>query len=246
VTTLHQHLQDYLALRRAMGFKMDRHAYLLGQFVDYLTARDVATLSTEHAMDWACSPSSATARWWGARLSIARGFAVYLNGLDPAHQIPPRGVLPQQSRRVVPYLYTDTEVTALIQAAEVLWIPLRVATYQTLTGLLAATGMRIGEAIASDRDDLDVEAGVLTVRNGKFGKSRQLPLHPSTRARLGEYLDLCDRLCPHPATTALLLSTRGYRLRYPRVWRTFHRMTCQAELAPHSPECRPRIHDLRH
>lgn len=241
-----RHLEDYLALRRAMGFKLERHAKLLGQFVGYLTARHAATLTVEHCVTWASAPRSAQTRWWAARLSVVRGFAAYLHGLDPAHQVPPRGLWPYRSHRAVPYLYGDDEVSALIAAAAALTTPLRVATYQTLVGLLAVTGMRVGEAIGLDRADLDVQTAVLTVRGAKFGKSRQLPLHPSTTAHLGDYLDLRDRRCPHPSTTALLLSTRGYRLRYERVWTTFHRLRTQAGLQPRSPGCVPRIHDLRH
>lgn len=241
----HRRLEDYLALRRAMGFKLERHAELLGQLGDYLTARHVAVLTVEHAVAWATAPQDADARWWAARLSMVRGFAGYLHALDPAHEVPPPGLLPYRSRRVVPYLYTDGEISALLAAAGGLALPLRAATYQTLVGLLAVTGMRVGEAIGLDREDFDAAAGVLTVRGAKFGKSRQLPLHPTSNAQLGDYLRLRDRLCPHPSTTALLLTARGYRLRYERVWTTFHRLV-QVGLQPPVPGRGPRIHDLRH
>ena len=131
---------------------------------------------------------------------MVRGFAVYLHALDPAHQVPPRGLMPATSRRtVVPYLYTDQEIAALMRAAGELSGPLRAATYQTLIRLLAVTGMRVGEAIGLDREDLDEQTGVLTVRGAKFGKSRQLPLHPSAVVGLRDYLDLRDRLQPDPA-----------------------------------------------
>jgi integrase len=246
VSQLHRQLQEYLTIRRAMGFKMERHEKLLGQFADYLAAHDAATLTIEHALIWASSPNSADPRWWAARLSVVRGFAVHLHALDPAHQVPPRGLMPHGSRRTVPYLYTDREIAALVRAAGELSFPLRAATYQTLIRLLAVTGMRVGEAIRLDREDLDDEFGLLTVRGTKFGKSRQLPLHPTTATGLRNYLDLRDRLLPDPRTPALLLSTRGFRLRYERLWETFHRLVGQAELASRSPECTPRIHDLRH
>ncbi len=244
---LHRQLQDYLAVRRAMGFKMERHAKLLGQFVDFLVAREAATITIEHALAWAGAPTGADPRWWAARLSMVRGFAVHLHALDPAHEVPPRGLMPSSSRRtVVPYLYTDPEIAALIHSAGELSGPLRAATYQTLIRLLAVTGMRVGEAIGLDRAGLDPDAGLLTMHGTKFGKSRQLPLHPSTTAGLGDYLDLRDRLQPEPPTPALLVSTRGCRLRYNRVWEIFHRLVGQAELEPRSPGCTPRIHDLRH
>jgi integrase len=247
VSGLHSQLQDYLAIRRAMGFTMERHAKLLGQFTDHVAAQDAATLTIEHALAWAGAPSGADPRWWAARLSMVRGFAVYLHALDPAHQVPPRGLMPGSSRRtVVPYLYTDQEIAALIHAAGELSGPLRAATYQTLIRLLAVTGMRVGEAIGLDREDLDDEFGLLTLHGAKFGKSRQLPLHASAVVGLRGYLDLRDRLQPERRTSALLVSTRGCRLRYNRVWEIFHRLVGQAELTPRASGCTPRIHDLRH
>ena len=244
---LHSKLQDYLALRRAMGFKMERHAKLLGQFVDFLAAQDAATLTIEHALAWAGAPSGANPRWWAARLSMVRGFAVHLQALDPAHQVPPRGLMTSGSRRtVVPYLYTDQEIAGLIRAAGELSGPLRAVTYQTLIRLLAVTGMRVGEAIGLDREDLNEQTGVLTIHGTKFGKSRQLPLHPSAVVGLRGYLDLRDRLQPERRTSALLVSTRGCRLRYNRVWVIFHRLLIQTELTAKSPGRTPRIHDLRH
>jgi integrase/recombinase XerD len=182
VNGLHRQLQNYLAIRRAMGFKMERHAKLLGQFADHLAAHDAATLTIEHALAWAGAPSAADPCWWAARLSMVRGFAVYLHSLDPAH--------------VVPSLYTDPEIAALLHAAGELSGPLRAATYQTLIRLLAVTGMRVGEAIGLDREDFDEGLGLLTMHGTKFGKSRQLPLHPSASTGLRNYLDLRDRLSP--------------------------------------------------
>jgi integrase len=177
---------------------------------------------------------------------MVRGFAVHLHALDPAHQVPPRGLLPSGSRRtVVPYLYTDQEIAALIRAAGELAGPLRAVTYQTLIRLLAVTGMRVGEAIGLDREDLDEQAGVLTIHGTKFGKSRQLPLHPSAVVGLRGYLELRDRLQPERRTSALLVSTRGCRLRYNRVWVIFHRLV-QTELTSRAAGRTPRIHDLRH
>lgn len=244
---LHRQLQEYLTIRRAMGFKLERHERLLGQFTDHLAAHDAATLTIEQALAWACAPSGADPRWWAARLSTVRGFAVHLHALDPAHQVPPPGLIPADARRtVVPYLYTDPEIAALVQAAGELSGPLRAATYQTLIRLLAVTGMRVGEAIGLDREDLDQELGLLRVHETKFGKSRQLPLHPTSVTGLRDYLELLDRLQPEPPTSALLLSTRGFRLRYQRLWETYHQLVGQAGLTPRSPGCTPRIHDLRH
>ncbi|MET7844736.1 tyrosine-type recombinase/integrase [Streptomyces sp. NPDC005356] len=241
-----QHLQDYLAIRRAMGFTMERHEKLLTQFTEYLAAHGAATLSIEHALAWATSPDAADARWWAARLSMVRGFAVHLHALDAVHQVPPHGLIPHSRRRTVPHLYTATEIAALVRAAGQLSGPLRAATYQSLICLLAATGMRVGEAIRLERADFDADLGLLTVRGTKFGKSRQLPLHSTVTAGLQEYLHLRDRLMPQTHSGALLLSARGFRLRYERVWVTFHPLVIQAGLTPRSPSSGPRIHDLRH
>lgn len=247
MSTLGTLLQEYLTIRRAMGFKLERDAKILEQFIDYLDARGQQTITTEHALAWARSPQSADSRWHAARLSMVRGFAVHVHAIDHAHQVPPRDlVLAHKSHRVVPFLYTDAEITALVQAAGRASPPLRAATYQCLIRVLAVTGMRIGEAIGLDRADFDVDAQVLTVREAKFGKSRQVPLHPTSAAGLVDYLRLRDQLAPRPRTDALLLSTNGHRLRYQRVWAIFHGLVDQAGLVPRSPGCTPRIHDLRH
>lgn len=243
---LHRRLEEYLAVRRAMGFKMERHAKLLQQFLGYLAANQATTVTVDHALAWAALPSSARPRWWAMRLSVVRGFAAHLHAIDPAHQIPPRGLIPNGHRHVVPYLYTNHEIAALVRAAGQLSIPLPAATYQTLIRLLAVTGMRVGEAIRLDREDFDATLGMLTVRGTKFGKTRQLPLHPTTTAGLQVYLRLCDKVMPNPQSSALLLSTQGCRLRYNRVWEIFHGLVGHAELTPRSPGCTPRIHDLRH
>jgi integrase len=155
-------------------------------------------------------------------------------------------LLPGRTCRATPYLYSEKEIAALLTAADTLRTPHRVATYRTLIALLAVTGMRIGEAISLDRCDLDAVNGLLIIRNGKFGKSRALPLHPSTVTALGEYLGRGDRPCRQPNTPALFISTAGTRLLYTNVQPTFHQLVGQAGLQPRSATCRPRIHDMRH
>jgi integrase len=174
-----------------------------------------------------------------------RGFAGYLHGLDPAHQVPAPELLPQRPRRANPYLYSDEEIAALMAATDTLRSPLRQATFTTLIGLLTVTGIRVGEAIGLNRGDLDLSAGLLLVRHGKFDKARELALHSTTVRALQHYLRLRD--CNAPATEpALLISTAGTRLLYCNVHHTFHRLVQVAGLAPRSASCRPRIHDLRH
>jgi integrase/recombinase XerD len=220
---------------------------MLPGLVSYLEAAGAATVTTGDALAWATSPAGADPTWWRARLAAARGFARYLAPLVPGTEVPPRGLLPgPSSRRLAPYLYSPAEVTALIGGAGTIRTPQRAATYQALIGLLAATGMRVGEALSLDRGDLDGEQGLLTIRNGKFGKSRQLPLHASVLQALAAYADQRDAAFRRPATPAFFASATGTRLIYNNVHRTFRLLTQAAGIQPRSAACRPRIHDLRH
>jgi integrase/recombinase XerD len=239
-------LADYLALRHALGFKLANAARLLGQFVDYLDGHGADAPTTDHALAWATLPADASTAWRAIRLSVVRGFAAYLHGIDPTVEVTPAGLLRHGPDRATPYLYSDQQIRALIDAAGRLRPRLRAATYQTLIGLLAVSGIRIGEAIALDTTDLDVDQGLLVVRHTKFDKSRLVPLHATTVRALTSYLDLRDQLQPHPASPALLVSTTGARLLHANIGRTFARLARQAQITPRSAACRPRIHDLRH
>ncbi len=246
MSSLRDSLGDYLTIRRALGYRLERAEKLLAQFLDYLDEHGLERVTVERALDWARLPAGGDVSWWAQRLSVVRGFAAYLNSLDPAHQVPPAELLPRRSRRATPYLYSDEEILALIDAAAGLRFPLRAATYQTLIGLLAVTGMRVGEAIRLDRSDLDLDRGVITVRDSKFGKSRELPLHGSTVQALDAYLQRRDKLLPAASTEALFVSSAGSRLLYCNVSWTFLRLVERAGLRPRSASCRPRLHDLRH
>jgi len=246
MTPLRQALDDYLTMRRGLGYKLERAEKLLAQFLAYLDGVGADTVSVEHALAWARLPADADPSWWSYRLSVVRGFAAYLRTLDPATEVPAAELLPWRPRRAIPFLYTDEEIAALIAACASLRFPLRVATYRTLLGLLAVTGLRVGEAIRLDRDDLDVERGLLLVRDSKFGKSRELPLHETTLRALQRYLRRRKRLQPSPQAEALLISLAGTRLRYCNVNWTFLRLVRRAGLEPRSAGCRPRLHDLRH
>lgn len=239
---LRQELADYLALRRALGYRMARPEKLLNQFLDYLAHHGASRITVATALDWARLPANGTSNWWAYRLSAVRGFATYLHALDPMHEVPAPDLLPQRPRRASPYLYSDAEIAALIAAANTLSNPLRRTTFATLIGLLAVTGIRVGEAIALDRGDVDLAARRLTVRFGKFGKTRELALHPSTIDALRRYQRLRDRLAPRTGTSAFFVSLAGNRLLYCNVHHAFHRLVRLAGLTPRS-SCRPRIHD---
>ena len=232
-------------MRRALGYKLERTEMLLGQFLDYLDANGTDRITVEHALAWATLPGRGQ-HWHAMRLGAVRGFARYLHEVDPRVEVPAADLLPDKSGRAVPYLYTDEQIAALIDAAGTLRIAHKTATFQTLFGLLAATGMRVGEALALDRADFDADAGTLTVRNAKFGKSRELPLHPTTTSALTRYLRRRDRPRPAGATEALLLSSVGTRLWISDVQTCFRALRARAGILPRSAACRPRLHDLRH
>lgn len=245
MSVLRQALADYLAIRRSLGYKLTRPEKLLGQFITYLEDAGAATVTADHALAWAILPGG-DANWHAHRLSVVRGFAAYLRTIDPSAQVPPAGLIPSRPRRATPYLYSGADITALIAAAASLRFRLRVATYQVLIGLLAVTGMRVGEAIRLDRADVDLAGGVLTVRQAKFGKTRLLPLHPTTVTALRGYLRLRDRLHPQPTTPAVFISPAGTRLLYCNVHATWKLLVASAGLKARSAACRPRIHDIRH
>jgi integrase/recombinase XerD len=246
MSELRQALANYLKLRRSLGYKLRRPEKLLEQFIEFLTTAGAETITAEQALAWACQPENAGASWWAYRLSAVRGFANYLHGIGAIGEVPPRDLLPYPPHRASPYLYHEEEIAALIEAASTLRMPLRVATYQTLIGLLAVTGMRVGEAIGLDRHDFDARDGVLVIRHAKFNKTRELPLHPATVAALRRYLARRDHQRCAARTPALFVSTAGTRLLYCNVQWTFQRLVRQAGLAPRTARCRPRIHDLRH
>jgi integrase len=239
-------LADYLALRRALGYRLARQEKLLSQFLDHLERAGESRITVAVALDWARLPEGGGSNWWAYRLSAVRGFATYLHALDPAQEVPAAELLPHRPLRARPYLYSEADLAALVAATSSLRTPLRRATFATLIGLLAVTGIRVGEAIALDSGDVDLGSGRLVVRHGKFGKTRELALHPSTVEALRRYLRLRNRLAPATGTSALLVSTAGTRLIYCNVHNAFHRLVRLAGLTPRSGSCRPRIHDLRH
>ena len=248
MTGLRGAVEDYLALRRSLGFKLERSGQLLADFAGYLDASGAATVTIELALAWATMPADADPAWWRMRLAAIRPFARYLAAFIPGTEVPPAGLMPGPvSRRAVPYLYSRAEITALMSAAGSIRSPLRAATYQTLIGLLAVTGMRAGEAIRLDRADASLPAGLVTIRQSKFGKSRQLPLHPTTTAALAGYAALRDLPAPARPTPAFFVSAD----RNPADLQA----TCTTLPPAHpgrradpavDPGCRPRTHDLRH
>jgi integrase/recombinase XerD len=247
MTTFADRAENYLQLRRSFGFKLQEHGRLLPRFAAHLDAVGAERVSVDLAVAWATEPVvSVDSRVPALRLLIVRGFARYMAGIDPQTEIPPTGLIRCAKRRRAPYIYTEHEILTLMRRARTaIRQRLAAATYETLIGLLAVTGMRISEAIKLDDTDVDWEHAVLLVRESKFNKSRYLPLHPSTLQALQHYVHIRDELCPERADPSVFISLRRRRLDDGAVQATFRRL-CDATRIGAGSRYPPRLHDLRH
>jgi site-specific recombinase XerD len=244
---LSQAVQDYLAMRRALGYKLTDHGRVLAQFVEFLAQQEAPLITTELAVQFATLPARARVTWWHQRLAMVRGFAIYLQAFDARHEVPPINLLPAKFRRAVPYLFSEAEIEALMQAARGLHPPLRAATCEAVIGLLSVTGMRVSEACALDRADVELHESWLTVRHGKNGRSREIPLHASTVTALKAYADTRDKLCPHPSDpAAFFVSGGGGRLIRQMVGHWFDRLRHATGLDRETLGRQARLHDVRH
>ena len=244
--TLREALADYLRVRRRLGFAMLQDGRLLEGFVEFLEQAGAERISTKLALTWARMPVHAHPHRWRQRLSVVRGFARYLATLDPASEVPSKDLLPGTRQRLAPHIYTEQEITELMAAAGRLRPPLRAARHQTLIGLLAVTGMRPGEALALDRQDINLRHGVVHVRAGKQKKQREVPLHPSTITALRNYARLRDARFPEPSTPAFFIGARGRRMPRQELNRTFTQLVREVGLEGRGARAKPRPHDLRH
>lgn len=245
MSALGGHLEDYLVMRRALGFRLERAGALLAQFVDFAEDKGANVLTVELALAWARLPRDAKPIWVARRLEVVRRFARHMAVVDPANELIPTDLFAVRVTRRTPYLYSPEEITALMRAARQLANPLKAATFETLVGLLACTGLRAGEAMRLDRGDLDAGHALLTVRNSKFNKSRQVLLHNTTVDALRRYGHRRDELCPSPRAPALFLSSTGTRLGHPALQPTFAGLLRESGVGASAPR-RPRVHDLRH
>jgi integrase len=247
MSPLEQALADYLQLRHSLGHDLADAGWLLPSFVAYLQDHGLRTVTVEAALAWAQhSPTGKGMSVGPRRMTAARGFARYLSGIDPDTEVPPLGLMPSRQRWRRPFIYTPADIDAVMSQAQASIVsPLRAATYQTLVGLLATSGLRIGEAIKLDRSDIDWDQGVLLIRESKFGKSRLVPLHPTTMQALAENARLRDELQRRPKEASFFVSLTRKRLSYAVVCQTFRQLIDNAGVGTDAPSP-PRLHDLRH
>jgi integrase len=246
VSPLGQALRDYLTLRHGLGHQMADAARLLPSLVAFLEQQGLATVTIDAALQWCQQPTMVGGLTVAPRrMTAARGFARYLAGIDPATEIPPVGLVPLRHQRPTPFLYSDADVTRLLAAARALTPASRGLTYYTLLGLLAATGMRVGEAIGLDLSDVDREQAVLLIRESKFGKSRLVPLQPSTMTALQDYLQARTSFQRSRREPSLFVGRTGKRLIYQVVGDTFRQLLLDTGVGADAPR-RPHLHDLRH
>ncbi len=250
MSALRAALDDYLRIRRQLGFAMPQDGRMLDGFVEFLDRAGAQRITTELALAWARLPAEVHPFTWRQRLTVARGFARYLATVDPGSEVPATDLLPGHRPRITPYVCSEQEIAALMAAARGLRPTLRAARHETLIGLLTVTGCRPGEALGLDRGDVDLDNGadngVVHVRAGKNNKQRQVPLHPSTISALRAYAGLRDAHFPTPSTPAFFLSARGRRMGRAELNATFIKLVRQIGLEGCGARARPRPHDLRH
>jgi integrase/recombinase XerD len=242
-------LNEYLSIRRTLGFELREVGGCLRNFVTFLGSESTSHITTELALRWATRPAHAQPSTWAWRLGMVRRFAAWYKTLDPRTEIPPAGLLPHRYLRKKPHIYSGEEIEKILHRAARLDSPkgLRAHTYTTLFGLLAVSGMRVNEAVNLDRRDVDLSHGIVTIRRTKFGKSRHVPIHPSTVAELEQYARRRDRILPMP-TAAFFVSERGVRITDCMARYTFAKLSQQLGLrSPAKGHGRgPRLHDMRH
>ena len=204
MSTLRQAAEQYLQLRRDLGYKLRETGRRLEDFVAFAEREGASHVTTDLALRWAQQPAGVQPATWASRLRIVRRFALWLNAADRRTEVPPPGLLPGRYLRKRPYIYSDAEIRDLVRTAGQLASAagLKGRTYATIFGLLAVTGMRVSEVLALDREDVDLDEGILRIRRTKFGKSRLVAVHVSTRQILADYASERDRVIRRPATPA--------------------------------------------
>lgn len=251
--SLQHHLTEYVAARRSLGTRLEESSKALCLFVKFLARKKSRFITIPLALEWSRQSRPNVQRaTWARKLSMVRQFACWMSVIDPRHQVPPRRVLDVRHRCGRPHIYSDGEISRLMAEAARLKSPngMKALTLETLIGLLAATGLRPGEAAALERGDVDLEAQLLTIRESKFGKSRLVPVHPSTVSALRHYAVARDRAFRHTESSLFFVSQRGTALDLAAVRRWFCKISRACGLRQSAKDHRdgrgPRLQDLRH
>lgn len=248
MSVLREALNDYLAMRRGLGFKLHSDGTGLSSFVSFMEEVQADYITIRQALAWAQMPTSVQPAQWARRLTFVRGFARYCSAIDARTEVPPTELLPFDHQRPAPYLFTNENIRRLLQASLLLRAKdgLRNHTLHCLFGLLSVTGLRISEALGLLLEDVDLDEGVLTIRSSKFGKSRLVPLHTSTVTALEDYRERREKFLAGRQVAHWFVNPRGERLRYDAVLGTFRRLLKRIGLHDQNGGRKPRLHDFRH
>jgi integrase/recombinase XerD len=252
MSQLQEAVKEYLQLRRSLGFQLFVPGRLLHSFAAFAEQEKATHITANLALRWAQQPTDAKLATWAVRLQTVRRFAIWLSASDRRTEVPSAGLLPYRYERKRPYIYSDAEIANLIRTAGQLSSPagLKGRTFAMIFGLLAVTGMRISEVLALDREDVDLQAGILRIRRSKFGKSRLVAVHETTRQNLANYGRERDCVVSRPADAAFFVSESGNRVTECNSRYTFAKVSRQVGLRSATKDCRhghgPRLHDMRH
>jgi integrase/recombinase XerD len=252
VSALREAMQQYISLRRSLGFELIKVDSILRSFVSFAEREAASYVTTDLALRWVKLSTAKEPATLADRLNAVRRFAIWRRTADERTEVPPKNLLPYRYRRKPPYIYSGEEIEGLVRAARKLPSPkgLRGPTYATLFGLIAATGMRISEAVSLDREDIDIEEKVLSIRESKFRKSRLVPIHVTTRDALTDYAEKRDRILPMLRSVAFFVSERGTRVTHWAARDNFaivsRQIGIRKKIKGKRVGCGPRLHDMRH
>jgi len=260
MNTLRQAVDDYLEMRRGLGFKLGRIETRLRQFLAFMEDKKTIRITTALALEFATQTPHLDPKTKAQRLSAVRGFARYQQGIDATGEVPALGLLPSRSKCARPYIYSEAEILRLLEGVKNYrswhrfsgpwWGRFQACTFHCIFGLLAVSGMRIGEVLNLQPQDIDWMEGVLTIRNAKFGKSRLVPLHSSTLKTLTTFVHHRDRffarLKPKPELSHFFVTSTGTRLSTKHISRVFLKISRRIGLRAADARCGPRLHDFRH
>lgn len=249
---IHDCLKQYVATRRALGFSFYEPALSLAHFVNFMGRERAKWITSDLALRWSMQPGNVQRATWARRLGHVRGFARWMRAIDDRTEVPTARLLSARRRRNPPHIYTEQEIKDLLRKASELASAtgMRALSYSTLISLLVATGLRPSEAMSLNDKDVDLNDGILSVRDSKFGKSRFVPVHESTRQALKRYIDQRNRICCQRQDNAFLVNEHGRRLNAGSTRRMFIRLSQATGLRPTRSDGRygrgPRLQDFRH